>query len=112
VVATHVDVSGAMQAAGRKTTEITAGKYKRIASSYAPLSGEGRDTLQDQVDYIYSAFVADVAAGRAQPVQTVLDRMADGRVFVGKQAVSAGLADAVSYFGEVLADLRSSTRGG
>ncbi|MCK8218611.1 S49 family peptidase, partial [Erwinia amylovora] len=41
VVATHVDVSRAEQMAGRKTTEIYAGQYKRIASSYAPLTEPG-----------------------------------------------------------------------
>lgn len=108
VVATHVDVSGAEQARGVKTTEVTAGRYKRIASAYAPLSAEGRATIQDQVDHIYAAFVEAVAEHRGVPALTVLDRMADGRTFVGRQAVEAGLADVVvSSIQPVLADLRT-----
>lgn len=108
VVATHVDVSGAEASRGVKTTEVTAGKYKRIASAYAPLSSEGRATLQHQVDYVYAAFIEEVAAGRGVPPTVVLDRMADGRVFIGKQAQRAGLVDAVSTFEQVLRDLQAS----
>jgi len=96
VVATHTDVSQAEANDGYKTTEITAGKFKRIASQYAPLSAEGRSTIQEQVDYLYSIFVSDVAAQRGVSVETVLANMADGRLFTGQQAVDAGLVDGVS----------------
>jgi len=46
VVATHIDVSKAEEQRGLKTTEIVAGRYKRIASQHAPLSAEGRQTLR------------------------------------------------------------------
>lgn len=107
VVAQHVDVSGAERLVGMKTSEITAGKYKRIASSYAPLSDEGRAVIQDQVDHVYAAFVESVAEGRRAAPLDVLDRMADGRTFIGRQAVEAGLADACCSVGDVLADLRT-----
>jgi ClpP class serine protease len=57
VVAKHVDTYDAEAKAGIKTTEIAAGKYKRVASSYEPLSAEGRESMQDQVDTVYSVFV-------------------------------------------------------
>ena len=60
VVATHQDISAAEAARGVKTTEITAGKYKRAASQFAPLTESGRQTIQDQVDYLYSVFVQAV----------------------------------------------------
>ena len=93
VVARHIDISKAEEMRGVKTTEITAGRYKRIDSMYAPLSEEGRATIQDEVDYIYSVFVHDVAMFRGVSVDTVLDERADGRLFLGQQAVEAGLVD-------------------
>ena len=48
VVATHVDVSGAEEKAGVKTTEIVAGKFKRMASSHKPLDSEGH--AEDRID--------------------------------------------------------------
>jgi signal peptide peptidase SppA len=111
VVGTHVDISRAEQSRGVKTTEITAGKYKRIASSYEPLSAEGRDTLQAQVDAIYEVFVDAVADGRGVDVQTVLSEMADGRIFIGRQAVQAGLADGVLSRDALLEQLASGEYG-
>jgi signal peptide peptidase SppA len=93
VVATH-DYSP--RATGGQTTEITAGRYKRIASSTAPLSDEGKQYLQDQVDHIYSVFVDAVAAHRDATTDDVLEQMADGRVFIGQQAIDAGLVDGFS----------------
>lgn len=107
VVATHVDVSRREEALGIKTTEITAGRYKRIASSYQPLSEEGRATLQQQVDALYSVFVESVAAQRGVAVDDVLNRMADGRVFIGRQGIDAGLVDGVSTLHALVDEMRS-----
>ena len=75
------------------TTEITAGRYKRIVSDTAPLTKEGRAYMQAQVDEIYAVFVETVAANRRASVEDVLSRMADGRIFIGRQARDAGLID-------------------
>jgi len=95
VVTQHVDVSVAQEQRGVKTTEIYAGKYKRIASQYAPLSTEGREYIQAAVDHAYSVFVDAVARNRETTAEDVLGRMADGRVFNGSQAITAGLVDNV-----------------
>lgn len=110
VVGTHVDVSRAEEQRGRKTTEIVAGRYKRIASAYGPLSDEGRAVLQDQIDQIYAVFVDAVAAARGVSVDKVLADMADGRLFIGKKAVTAGLADGVASREAVMRQLRDRVR--
>ena len=96
VVASHVDYSEWEKKVGIKTTEIYAGKYKRIASDTKPLSKEGKQYIQDQVDYLYSIFVDQIAKHKGVSSETVLKNMADGRIFIGKQAITAGLADGVS----------------
>lgn len=105
VVTTHVDVSGQEAARGIKTTEISAGKYKRIASQYGPLSEDGRQSIQDQLDYMYSLFVGAVAANRGVSTDVVLGDMADGRVFIGQQAVDAGLVDGIITLDALVAKL-------
>lgn len=107
VVATHVDVSGAEAQRGMKTTEISAGKYKRIASQYGPLSDAGRQSIQDQVDYTYSLFVDAVATHRGVSADKVVQNMADGRVFIGQQAVAAGLVDGVATLSSLVAQLNA-----
>lgn len=105
VVATHVDISKADEMMGERWTEITAGRYKRIASSHKPLSEEGRAYIQEQVDAIYSVFVQSVAAMRGRSVEEVLES-ADGRIFVGQQAITAGLADGVAGLSELVNNLK------
>lgn len=95
VVTSHVDVSAAESARGVKTTEITAGKFKRIDSQYAPLSQDGQQYIQGRVDYLYSLFVEAVAKNRGMTADQVLSDMADGRVFTGQQAIDAGLVDGI-----------------
>jgi len=112
VVATHQDVSKAQEQQGIKTTEIFAGQYKRIASSYAPLSKEGRQTMQDQVDYTYSLFVSAVAKQRGVSEETVLKNMADGRIFIGQQAIDAGLVDGVSTLDALVQQLNQDRTSG
>jgi len=105
VVATHEDYSQAEHAAGVKVTEITAGKYKRVASSHEPLTQDGRATIQSMVDHVYSNFVDTVARNRGVGVAKVSDEMADGRIFLGQQAVKAGLVDGVSTMATQIAAL-------
>jgi capsid assembly protease len=109
VVAVHQDVSGREAAEGVKTTEISAGKYKRVASQYGPLSADGQSTIQGQIDYLYSVFVGDVAKFRGVSEDMVLNQMADGRIFIGRQALSAGLVDGVATLDSLIASLKTGS---
>ena len=106
VVATHQDISKAQEMQGVKTTEVYAGKYKRIVSQYAPLSEAGQAYLQDRVDYLYSVFVSAVADNRGVAVEKVLKGMADGKVFSGRQAIEAGLVDGVATLDALIAGFK------
>jgi signal peptide peptidase SppA len=112
VVQTHIDTSAADAMDGIKRTDITAGKYKRIASSNAPLSEEGQAEIQSQLDQIYSVFVEDVAANRGVSVETVLNDMADGRVFIGQKAIDAGLVDGVATLEQLIAEMSTQESPG
>lgn len=95
VVATHVDVSEQDKQFGEKWTEITAGAYKRIASNHAPLTVDGREYIQAQVDHIYSVFVQSVASNRGKASVDDILPAADGKIFIGQQAVDIGLVDGI-----------------
>ena len=72
VAMTHYDVSGKDAQKGVVRTQISAGKYKRIASDEKPLSDEGREYLQSMVDTYYSMFVEGVARNRGVSVENAL----------------------------------------
>lgn len=105
VVASHTNQAGS---AGSNKTEITAGKYKRIASSNGPLSKEGAAYMQAQVDYLYSIFVNTLAENLGVSADVVLKHMADGRDFIGIQAIDAGLVNDVISMDALLADMSSN----
>lgn len=106
VVMMHRDWSKLEEKFGIKTTEIYAGKYKRIASPYKPLSQEGEAYLKSQVDYMYSIFVEAEARNRGKSIEEVLAW--ESRLFIGSQAIDAGLADGITTLGKLLLSTRDS----
>lgn len=104
VVAAHEDYSKMEEKIGIKTTEIYSGRYKRIVSQYAPLSEDGRRTMQEEVDYLYSVFIDAVAKFRGTTSEDVLNRMSTDskRIFIGYQAINAGLVDGVSTLNSLI----------
>jgi capsid assembly protease len=104
VVAAHTDVSKRMEMFGQRITEITAGDYKRVASSYSPLTDEGRAYIQAQLDHIYTAFTDSVASYRGLSVDDH-KQWADGHIFLGSNAQDAGLVDGVSTLGDLIAQI-------
>lgn len=95
VLLVHSDYSGMDKQDGIKRTIMTAGKYKAIGNNAEPLSKEAKGVLQERLDYIYTLFVDTVAQNRGVGAETVLNDMADGRVFIGQQAKDAGLVDEI-----------------
>jgi len=102
ILAKHVDASEQDRKIGIKRTNIYAGKYKVVGADNVPLSKEDAAIIQAEVDYLYSIFVQTVATHRGVDVQTVLDKMADGRVFTGQQAIDAGLVDGVATMDQLI----------
>lgn len=105
VVATHRDVSRAQEMAGIKTTEISAGRYKRIASQYGPLTESGQAEIQRQIDGIYTIFVDAVAQNRGVSAEKVLADMADGRVFLAREAQARGMVDYIASLDATISNM-------
>lgn len=106
VISRHVDISKAEEMDGIKTTVLTAGRYKGAGHPYAPLSAEHQGVLQERLDYLYSAFVNAMAEYRGKSPEQVLATMADGRIFIGRQAIAVGLADGMMGFDEMVDRMR------
>jgi len=104
VIATHVDASAAQGAAGYKVTEITSGPFKGLGSPNQPLGADGRAEMQRHIDLIHGEFAGHIARARGLSAEA-LSKVANGRVFLGREAVAHGLADGIKTFGEALAGL-------
>jgi signal peptide peptidase SppA len=104
VITKHFDYSERNKQEGVTETIITAGKYKAIGSDNKPLSVEDKKYIQDRLDYFYTLFVDSVARNRDVSAETVLSDMADGRIFIGKQAQWAGLIDEIGTIDTILSN--------
>lgn len=75
--------------------EFVRGNYKRGGINGERPSAEYMARYESQLDYMYSLFVDTVAVNRDASPDDVLTHMADGRTFIGQQAVDAGLVDGI-----------------
>ena len=98
VLMVHEDWSQFNAKAGVDVTYLTSGKYKALGNPDEPLSDLARETFQAELDYLYTLFVETVARNRDTEAATVLSDMADGRIFIGQQAMDAGLVDHIGNF--------------
>lgn len=98
VLVVHQENSKMLEDAGIKTTVIRSGKFKALGGSAEPLSKLAEETIQAQVDQLNGMFVGHVAQQRGTTDAAVEQKMGQGRVFIGQDAVDVGLADAVSNF--------------
>jgi ClpP class serine protease len=78
------------------TVEIVRGSYKMAGVNGQGPSKEWLAYAGRQLDHLYTVLVDDVAQHRGVSSKQVLEHMADGRVFIGQQAIDAGLVDGVS----------------
>lgn len=105
VIAMHTDETKRETELGYTNTIIKAGKWKAARNSYKALGKDEHDYLQAQIDEFYRLFVEDVALFRDTPTKTVLDQMADARMFIGRQAIDAGLADEIATLDDLVASV-------
>ena len=72
--------------------KIKSGPHKDMLSPERPMTAAERAILQEMVDDLYDQFVDVVAEGRKMEPERVR-RLADGRIYTGRQAKKLGLVD-------------------
>ena len=98
VLQIHTDLSKMYDGIGVKFTVLRSGKYKAETNSYEPLSEDARQRAEAQLADVHALFRAQVAKGRPGLTGEQLADVTEGQTFLGKRAVSAGLADRVTNF--------------
>lgn len=116
VFTTHYDETAKDETRGVKRTIIKAGAYK--AAMRESLTDDSLTYLQGHLQAAYDTFVEAVAEHRGLDVNAVHPAMADGKIFTGKQALSAGLVDhigdlefALNLAGQLAANVKENTMG-
>ncbi len=86
---------------GLKSQVVKSGSHKDIGSPVRPMSAEDRAILQSLIDDVYEQFVQAVAESRNMDPEKVR-RLADGRIFTGRQALEAGLVDELGGYRDAI----------
>jgi len=66
-----------------------------MGNSDEPLKGTAKDYIMNQLNQIYNIFISDVTRNRNIEKEEAL-KMADGKVFIGDEALSIGLIDIIT----------------
>jgi protease-4 len=77
---------------GLKSSVVKSGRFKDIGSPARAMTDEEREMLQSVVDDTYDQFLDIVVQGRKMSKEDVR-KLADGRLFTGRQAHKLGLVD-------------------
>lgn len=96
VITMHADWSQAIAASGVNITIISSGEQKTDGSPYAPLPDGVREQIQATIDMMRERFAEFVAAGRGARMTKDQALATEAASFMGAEAVSIGLADAVA----------------
>jgi signal peptide peptidase SppA len=106
----HFDYSKQLEAEGVVPTLVKAGEHKAEANPYEPLSDDDKAAMQSRINAYYALFTKRVARGRAVSVESVRGaEFGEGRVVGAPDAVSAGMADEIGTFGDVLRGITRET---
>lgn len=109
VVATHLDMSKAMDDSGVKVTFIYSGDHKVDGNPYEALPKDVAASIQKEVDAFRKIFVDSVARNRSMESQAVYDTQA--QTFSASEALALGLVDEINAPNEALVSFFNELQG-
>ena len=94
VIMDFSNVQGLFEKVGLKNNVIKSGRYKDIGSPHREMTVDERQLLQDVIDNVHDQFISAIVEGRKLD-RKLVEKVADGRVFSGEQALDLQLVDKV-----------------
>lgn len=106
VIVLHLNRAGELAQKGIAPTLVMSGDHKADGHSLGPLPEAVKAEWKSTIDAMRSMFAAEVAAGRGEKLTAAAALETEARIFYGRAAIKAGLADKVGTFEAALADLK------
>ena len=103
VITAHFSYHRALKEQGIDVTMFRQGEYKALGSPYEQLDDKAKADIESRMGKFYDMFLGHVSVQRSISIPTLIETAAEGRVFMGEDAVKAGLVDAVTSFDKALA---------
>lgn len=92
VIMELANVTGLLEKIGVESIVVKSGTHKDIGSPFRRMGAEEREILQNVLDDVHNQFIEAVSEARGLEIGRVR-RLADGRIFTGRQAMELGLVD-------------------
>ncbi|MDY5048756.1 MAG: S49 family peptidase, partial [Treponema porcinum] len=105
ITASSFDVTEMLSKIGVKSETIHAGKNKNMFNYNEPVSEEQKQIMQNIADECYEQFTGIVAMSRNIPLFEV-KKLADGRIYTAKQALSNGLIDSIDTWENMISNMK------
>ncbi len=102
VIMPLINIANLVEKYGIEDNSIKSGDMKSIGSPLKKMSDDERKVLYDIVDEMYTRFLNIIAVGRSMKIEDVR-KLADGRIYTGKQALDNGLVDQLGYIDDAIA---------
>lgn len=96
-----------MDKSGVKMIAITSGNMKTMGSPFENFEDEEKNIFQSIVDETYANFINMVAEERKIPLEN-MQKLADGRIFSGRQALQHGLIDSIKHTEDLQQELQQN----
>ncbi len=87
-----ISLRGLYAKLGMSQETVTRGRHAALFSSYAPWTAEERAKVRELNQAFYDTFVSKAAEGRKK-TEAEIEKVAQGRVWSGREAEAAGLVD-------------------
>jgi protease-4 len=102
VIIAGLNFSGLMDRFGVANQTITTGPFKDTGSPLRPMRPEERAQLEGVSRDLFASFLDVVQTGRPKLSRERIEQLADGRVYSARQALQAGLVDALGDLPEAV----------
>lgn len=105
VVSARLVVEPLLARLGVSTEVLQRGAHARLLDPLLPLDAAEKAVVEREMEHVYRTFVGVVAAGRRRPVEEI-ERLAQGRVWIGADAHAHGLVDRLGGFEDAVEVVR------
>ncbi|MGJ7912837.1 signal peptide peptidase SppA [Neobacillus sp. LXY-1] len=109
VIMEGINYKGLADKYGVNFVTIKSGKYKDIMSPTREMTDEERQILQRMIDNSYEGFVKVISDGRHMSTADV-KKIADGRIYDGRQALELKLIDGFGYLDDVINEMKKNEK--
>lgn len=109
VIMEGINYEGLADKYGVDFVTIKSGKYKDIMSPTRKLTEEERQILQTMINNSYEGFVKVISEGRGMTVEQV-KKIADGRIYDGRQAKDLHLIDGFGYLDDIIDQMKKQEK--